>query len=191
VNKGTVVLKDFSIVKSGANPGNFHVQAFGKKAIYPGESTTFEVTFYPTHRDKRTAELHILSNDKVTGRFDVKLVGKGVPTKGGAIAAMKSTEDGGIVEAVLGQNSPNSAAGPAQSTSLEVIDGQKYVTLTVSKIAGQDAGTIEVSSNLLDWYSGNKHTTILLDDATTLKVRDNTAVTPEAKRYIRLTPSQP
>ena len=31
-----------------------------------------------------------------------------------------------------------------------------------------------------------KHTTILTDDATTLKVRDNSPITAETKRYIRL-----
>jgi hypothetical protein len=47
-------------------------------------------------------------------------------------------------------------------------------------------GLVEVSPDLLDWYSGTSHTTVLIDDATTLKVRDNTPVTPRTKRYIRL-----
>jgi hypothetical protein len=48
--------------------------------------------------------------------------------------------------------------------------------------------TVEVSGNLTDWFSGSNHTTVLSDDAGILKVRDNTPVTSEAKRYIRLKP---
>ena len=69
---------------------------------------------------------------------------------------------------------------------MEVIQGEKYLALTLTKQAGSPPGDIEVSANLLDWFSGIKHTTILIDDATTLKVRDNTPITRDAKRYIRL-----
>jgi hypothetical protein len=48
---------------------------------------------------------------------------------------------------------------------------------------------IEVSSNLVDWFSGRNHTTTLLNTSTTLKIRDNTPVTQERKRYIRLNPA--
>jgi hypothetical protein len=68
---------------------------------------------------------------------------------------------------------------------VEVIAGKKYRSLTITKNDGA-SGTVEVSSNLLDWYSGRKYTTVLLNDATTLKVRDNTPFTADSKRYIRL-----
>ena len=69
---------------------------------------------------------------------------------------------------------------------MDVIDGKKYLTLTIDKTAGVPAGTVQVSSDLVEWLSGKKHTTILVDDATTLKIRDNTPVTGGVKRYIRL-----
>jgi M6 family metalloprotease-like protein len=74
-----------------------------------------------------------------------------------------------------------------RAVSLEIIDGRRYLALTVTKPPGvRIVGTVEVSSNLMDWYSGKNHTTTLLNSPTTLKVRDNTPTSPAAKRYIRL-----
>lgn len=62
-------------------------------------------------------------------------------------------------------------------------NGLKYRALLVNKALGtvQQRRIVEVSSNLLDWCSGRNYTTILQNDASILKVRDNTPVTPEAK----------
>lgn len=76
---------------------------------------------------------------------------------------------------------------PRPAISVEIIDGRKFLTLTVNKPTGISFNhTVEVSSNLMDWYSGKNHTTLLLNNATTLKVRDKTPTSPAAKRYIRL-----
>jgi hypothetical protein len=45
---------------------------------------------------------------------------------------------------------------------------------------------VEVSSNLVEWNSGEPHTTVLLDTADTLKVRDNTPLNATERRFIRL-----
>ncbi|MEO5914624.1 MAG: cadherin-like beta sandwich domain-containing protein [Luteolibacter sp.] len=66
-----------------------------------------------------------------------------------------------------------------------VQDGQKYLQLTIRRNPGTPKPVVEVSPNLVDWFSGDKHTTILLDDGAVLKVRDNTPITPDAKRFIR------
>ncbi len=81
---------------------------------------------------------------------------------------------------------PRVSTSPVQA--IEVIGGRKYLTLTFAKTSGRTVlpRNVEVSSNLLDWSSGTKHTTVLLNNATTLKVRDNIPVTRDAKRYIRL-----
>ena len=106
----------------------------------------------------------------------------------------------GVSEVPLGSSAARSAFGSnlsapkssasTQATSLtgvEVMNGQKFLTLTVGKSAGSSiTPVIEVSPNLLDWYSGSKHTTIITSDDSVLKVRDNTPVTPESKRYIRV-----
>jgi hypothetical protein len=64
----------------------------------------------------------------------------------------------------------------------------KYLTMVVEKAPGtaRQRRIVEVSRNLVDWFSGSVHTTILRNDASLLKVRDNTPVEPGVKRYIRL-----
>lgn len=66
-----------------------------------------------------------------------------------------------------------------------VQDGQKYLQLTIRRNPGTPKPVVEVSPNLVDWFSGARHTTTLADDGEILSVRDNTPITPEAKRYIR------
>ncbi|RYD17133.1 MAG: choice-of-anchor D domain-containing protein, partial [Verrucomicrobiaceae bacterium] len=183
LNSGDAVLKNLSVSKVGKGKLDFNVSPLEVTSLAPGETTTFKVTFKPSEKNERQAVLSILSNDKKTGAFDIKISGTGAPKikATAASVAAASPAAGGIVEAVLGNQT---VAGT--STAVEVIGGRKYLSLTVAKAAGMYPGTVEVSSNLLDWYSGDQHTTVLVDDATTLKVRDNTPVTPDAKRHIRL-----
>lgn len=183
-NSGEVALTGLSVSKDGQNKGDFKVGPLGATSLAPGASTTFKVTFHPSKKNERRAVLRIASNDKNTGVFDIKVSGTGAPRNKGksvALAAAAPSTSGGIVEAVLGKQSTVDT-----TTTVEVIGGAKYLSLTVAKTGGVSPGTVEVSSNLLDWYSGTKHTTILVDDSTTLKVRDNTPVTPDTKRYIQL-----
>lgn len=89
------------------------------------------------------------------------------------------------------ENSAFSSVGMSSlltaAISFEIINGRNFITLTANKPPGIWVHhTVEVSSNLMDWYSGKKYTTVLLNNATTLKVRDNTPTYPVAKRYIRL-----
>jgi PKD repeat protein len=73
------------------------------------------------------------------------------------------------------------------SVTTEVIGGKKYLSLTLSKpLAADKKPTVEVSPNLMDWFSGGNHTTVITDDEFILKVRDNKPVTRQEKRYIRL-----
>jgi hypothetical protein len=84
----------------------------------------------------------------------------------------------------LALSSPVREAGVVSKTTFE---GLTYQQLTVEKQPGSGVRRIvEVSPNLLDWYSGNKFTTTLIDDPRILRVRDNTPITPGTKRYIRL-----
>jgi hypothetical protein len=72
------------------------------------------------------------------------------------------------------------------------IDGSKYLTLTVDRSLSSSTGReplVEVSSDLVNWFSGSRHTTVLIDNETILKVRDNTPTEPGRKRYIRLKPT--
>ena len=88
---------------------------------------------------------------------------------------------------------PESSAAkesPKTLATTTVIGGRKYLLLTVTKPAIPDGAkyTVQVSSDLLDWFSGKNHTTVLINDDRYLKVRDNTPLLPGEKRYIRLKP---
>lgn len=178
-NLGSASLRRLEISKSGGAKADFVISQLGQTTLGPGATTTFKVTFQPTARNNRRVAVQILSNDKKTGRFDLTFSGTGTP-KGKAASAPANA-----LAAELGAPSSGKASQVPPVTTVEVYHGQKYLALTVTKQAGV-IGTVEVSSNLQDWFSGTKHTSILIDDATTLKVRDNTPVTRGEKRFIRL-----
>lgn len=180
LNAGDGTLKNLAISAFGPNPKDFSVTSLGVTELAPGETASFRVTFKPSARNKRTATIKIVSNDKTSGPFELNVSGFGTATSKG-----KKTVTPGLAEMVLGRPSSSPAAYPA--SSVEVIGGAKFLALTLTKpIAGGPVGTVQVSPNLLDWYSGSQHTTVILDDATTLKVRDNSPITPDTKRYIRI-----
>lgn len=79
---------------------------------------------------------------------------------------------------------------PGVGRVFEVIDGKKYLTLIVAKPHGSASlhPIVEVSPNLIDWFSGKSHTTVMQDDIGILKVRDNTPMISGTKRFIRLKP---
>jgi PKD repeat protein len=107
--------------------------------------------------------------------------------KAAAPQALLAASSAPVQAAVLLPSAPK-AALPVTSTT--VIGGEKFLVLTVAKPAIPDgvSRTVQVSSDLLDWFSGKNHTTVLLDNTDTLKVRDNTPIAPGKKRYIRLKP---
>ena len=181
-NAGSTVLNQLKVTKTGTEAPDFVIGKLGVTSLAPGESTTFTVTFSPSDLNVRKAVLHVQSNDSRSGPFEINVTGKGSPP---IVALSRAATAGSIVEAALGKTASSSVSIP--TTAIEVVDGRKYLALTVTKLPGGiSPGIVEVSPNLLDWYSGDKHTTILVDDATTLKVRDNAPVTQDAKRYIRL-----
>ena len=190
-NTGSAVLKDLKVSKSGPNKGDFDIRAIGSSSLAPGESTTFNVTFTPDKLNQRLAELHISYNYKKAGSFDIKLKGNGTPKKK-AQSAIAASGTSSLFDAVFGSVAAGSpVTAPVESST--VIDGITYLSLTISKplVADGLTGTVEVSPNLVDWFSGAKHTTIITDNEAFLKVRDNTPATPGVKRYIRLKPAHP
>lgn len=79
------------------------------------------------------------------------------------------------------ENSP-----PRESMVSNVVyDGKKYLQLTIRRNLGAPKPVVEVSPNLVAWFSGDKHTTVLVDDGRILTVRDNTPTKLGAKRFIR------
>jgi M6 family metalloprotease-like protein len=180
-NSGSATLSGLAITKNGPGRKDFIITEPAASSLAPGESTSFRLTFSPgIVSGTRVANIQILSNDATTGPFDFTV--------------------SGVSEVPVGSSAAKSAFGPNLSTSksstsaqansltaVEVMDGQKFLTLTVDKSAGNSlTPVIEVSPNLLDWYSGSKHTTVITNNDSVLKVRDNTPVTPDSKRYIRV-----
>ena len=80
---------------------------------------------------------------------------------------------------------------PAITKGKQLIDGRLYLTLSYqnSSATGTPLPTVEVSSDLMDWYSGDDHTVTVVANNGFVTVRDKTATSPQAKRYIRLKPS--
>ena len=79
----------------------------------------------------------------------------------------------------------------SSATGNVVENGEKFRTLTLRKSPDHDyqPRDIQVSSDLVEWSSGEDHTTVIVDGSRVLSVRDNTPVRPGMKRYIRLRPS--
>jgi hypothetical protein len=76
-NTGTTKLSKLAIKKSGTGKNDFVVGALGKTSLAAGASTTFKVTFKPTAKGARKADIQIASNDPDENPFDIKLVGEG------------------------------------------------------------------------------------------------------------------
>ncbi len=176
-NTGTADIIGLTVAVSGSK--EFKATALKVNKLKPGEKTKFNVTLKPTSTGAKTAVLRISSNDTSEAIIDINLTGKGVsPSRSG-----KGSRSAASFAKVEGSGAADSAV-----TVTTAEDGLKYLVLTIEKPADWALSNhkIEVSSNLVDWFSGQKHTTVLSNTASVLQVRDNTPYTKEAKRYIRL-----
>jgi hypothetical protein len=175
-NTGLKKLKNIAVSLKGSRA--FTKTKLPVTSLSPGGKTKFTVTFKPGSLGKKTAALQITSNDADEGDLDINLVGTCVAKKSSStltkasdsLAERRSEGSGGVV------------------TVVNDSEGLKYLVLTVEKSANWDSTkhVVEVSPNLLDWFSGHKHTTTLVNNANVLKVRDNTPIRDGKKRYIRV-----
>jgi ELWxxDGT repeat protein len=76
-NTGNGLLTGISIVKEGAQAGDFAVSKLKKTTLAPNASVKFNVTFKPLGKGVRTAFLRIKSSDENESPFDLRLSGKG------------------------------------------------------------------------------------------------------------------
>jgi len=181
-NVGTAQLKNISVKLSGSNTFSIS-KMLSTNQLNTGASTKFKVTFNPVSVGQKTAVLKIKSNDTDESLITINLVGKGVSGSSSKRARSRLAAASSAFPGI-----PATASGPGGVVSMtHGPDGLRYLELSIKKVPGMELGanSVEVSSNLLDWYSGNRHTTILVDSATLLKVRDNTPVNQAEKRYIR------
>lgn len=77
-NNGNANLTGIRVFRAGDHPGDFSVAQPSVSTIAPGGSARFSVTFEPTKKGLRTAELQIVSNDKDENPFNIRIQGKGV-----------------------------------------------------------------------------------------------------------------
>lgn len=76
-NSGKAKLTGLSITRNGANKADFSIVALPKTTLSPGASMTFNVKFKPSSTGKKSAAIHISSNDANESPFDIKLAGTG------------------------------------------------------------------------------------------------------------------
>ncbi len=181
-NIGTGVLKNFSFTTSGS--AAFALKSPTVTSLRPGTSMNLIVSFKPTGKGKYSATALIASNDANESPFDIRLSGTGVLKS----PSLKPSGPAMLASLAFPSTASSDLSSAAVVTTSVAADGSKYLVLTVRKSAewSERNHSIEVSSNLLDWYSGNHHTTTLLNSSTTLSVRDNTPLSKDEKRYIRL-----
>ena len=177
-NVGGRDISKILVKKDGPNANDFIVKQPVGTIMAPDTWMRFKVTFKPTAKGIRRATIHIRSNDADESPFDIDLTGKGT-----APASARES-----LATVIPGLSATEGLNQDASISRMKIGGKSYRTITLRKLPGEeiDESAVEVSSNLIDWFSGPRHTTVVIDDARQLIVRDNTHATPETKRYIRL-----
>ncbi len=182
-NLGSAKLKITSITVDGINPGDFIVSKPKSNSVPTGSETTFTVFFKPTDLGIRWANLHVTSNDGDEKSFDIVLTGSGTNKETSKKKKRKTTRS--TARLVHAEPAPASLTA---TRGIEIIGGRKFRSLTLHLVPGTRllAKDVQVSADLVAWTSGGNHTTVMENNATTLKVRDNTPVTATDKRYIRL-----
>lgn len=181
-NTGKSNLNLISVSGIEGHRKDFMVTPPAASVVKPGDALRFKVTFTPSVRGNRTISVRIKCDHEYLKTFDIALVGKGVAGASSASALADSAF----------RNPAALVPAPQVTLTRDAIDGFRYLTLTVIKAPDAAPGipVIEVSSDLVDWYSGPCHTTVIHDGALILVVRDNTPVRPGAKRHIRISPNQ-
>lgn len=180
----------------------FYISADGKKWGKPVATGTFENSstlksvFFKAKRGRYVRMVSVTEvhgyNDSAVAELQVlqSVTKKKKAKKKSAPVALAAASASGKSSAPAATSLAASVASPVGQPQIgtEFVGGVKYLTLTVSKPALPDGKTrsVQVSSDLLDWFSGWKHTTVLIDNDELLKVRDNTPLLPGLKRFIRL-----
>jgi len=93
-----------------------------------------------------------------------------------------------LLEFVFGTSPTVAGASPATTTSFVSISGLNYFQISIPRLRNRLAKlTVEVSTDLSHWDSGDSFTAVVADSATALVVRDKTLAVPGAvKRFMRV-----
>ncbi len=183
-NVGSATLKNFKVSTNGISPEEFSMTKIRGRKLAAGKSARLKVTFRARKGGIRWSAIRITSNDDDESNFEIILTGTGTTAK--VAIKKKRKKPGNSNAAPLALAS--SATDVSPEKAITVITGRKFRTLTISRAPGVpiSANDIQVSSDCVEWASGKRHTTVLRDDAKLLVVRDNSPVSQDHKRFIRL-----
>lgn len=167
--------------------GNGDVVYAPKSFTFTANSATTTLTFSDNSGTGAGLDL-LLDNVRVNAAAAGKALNSSAGINGSPVSIPLTPSTPAVAVATVPGTIIPTLIASEPSISTEVIDGTKYLVLTVLKPSLPDGATrvVEVSPDLLEWFSGKNHTTVLEDSATVLKVRDNTPVGVDSKRHIRL-----
>lgn len=174
-NTGESALRDIKVSFRGSK--QFSVLGLENRMVKPGGKTTFRLQFRPQGHRLQEGMILIRSNDPDESPFNISVSGQGKGTV---------PSPGGFAKLAAADYIPITKSAALSTASRTSEDGAEYLTLTVAKDSAAGAPVVEVSSDRVRWYSGENHTTELVDDGETLKVRDNVPVSDDSKRFIRV-----
>lgn len=180
-NVGGSALTGLKISKKGIRASDFIIGKLKVNSLNPNGSVTFKVTFKPSASARSNAVMMISSTDATKNPFIVRLSGKGKGTKAKNVLIASHPAD-----STIGSRSNRLADQIMVGT--DFTGKSKFNTLTILKSPQHQTayGTVEVSPDLMDWFSGTNHTTVITDNEKYYKVRDNMPISKDRKRFIRL-----
>ncbi len=112
----------------------------------------------------------------------------GLPSISGTNADPDADGINNLLEFALGGQPKDGVSDILPDCKVETIGGENYLTLTLKKPAGVMGVTYtpQVSGELGTWHGGSPHVFTIINNATTLRVRDSTPMSAEGNRFIRL-----
>lgn len=203
-NSGTSDLVGLSIIKEGAQSGDFTVSPLGATVLAPNASTTFSVIFAPSARGNRTAAIRIASNDSDENTFDISHSGTGLsrlegwrvthfgsPANSGPGADSNDFEFDGlpnVSEFALGTNPKQ----PSRFTeALVQVGANLEYTYTRAKAAVLDGFTFHVAwkddlASPTPWSAEGVTQVVMSDDGTTQLVKATLPAGTAGQRFVHL-----
>lgn len=183
-NAGKGVLRNLKVSIEGRKGiSDFQTEKLEPVELGPGLATILKVKFRPTSTGARAAKLKISSTDTDENPFVLNLQGTGVKdasTGPNLVSAGPMLAAGDLVQAV-------SRGSKDEGVFVCAADDHKYVALEVKKPAGSNSSLpiVEVSGDLINWYSGRDYCIMIHEDSTRATFRDLTPLRAGIKRYIR------
>ncbi len=178
---------DATWTTTGATDINFHTLIYSGGTTGANQSSIDEIRWGLSFAD-------VTPTFTPVEMWRVTKFGSATPT-GNAAPTADPDGDGlsNALEYSLGTEPLVPSFGALPGPTFTNVTGADHLTLEVPKNSAATDTTflIEVSPDLVNWFSGPAHTTVLADTPTLLRVRDNTPVSGAARRFIRLSVTTP